>query len=323
MLNIIILFSFIIISYLIYMICNNNFNIYQSYNSSELKFVHYKSSKLEIEWMNVIKNNEHDYYKKYCTLLSPFRSRLEILERDIYECKWKRNERCEGNDLSVFIYQYKNGTILKEYIEPLFGILRNTFSVCNIRKKGNILSKDYLLPSYLLALKEPIVYIDAGASTFNGGEGGASQNYFYEYYKKNSSIYKDWFLWEVTKQNISKIYSEIPKDLIRKYHYYNKPIEVDIESKDNPLFLIKKYQLSYYIIFKIDVDNNNVEMPIFNHLLEYDDILPDEFYFEYHYYSPYMMKWWNKDIDYNCSLYCAINKFLLLRKKGIRSHPWV
>lgn len=286
-------------------------------------FLLYHSSKLEIEWLNILKENEFSYNNKYCSITKVFNERLNILQEDIRRCKNNLNY-CNGDDLSYFIYKYNNGSIVKEYIEPLFGILRNTFSVCSDGVKGDILSKEYLLPSYYSALQKPIVYIDAGASTFNSGEGGSSQSFFYEFYKKyKQAEYKSWYLWESTEQNITQIYSEIPNDLKEKYHYYNKPIEANINSKDNPLSIIKLFQKQFYVIFKIDVDNNNVELPIFNYLLKNNEIIPNEFYYEYHFYQPYMMKWWNKDLDYNCSLYCATKKFLHLRKKGIRSHPWV
>lgn len=135
--------------------------------------------------------------------------------------------------------------------------------------------------------------------------------------------YNEWFLWEVTQQNISKIKEEVPSDIVDKYHYFNTPIEIDINSNNNPLNYIKKYQKKSYVIFKIDVDTPSVEIPIFDHLLYFDDVIPNEFYFEYHFYCPYMMRWWIDGVDNNCSLYCATMKFLHLRKKGIRSHPWV
>lgn len=318
---------FLCILFLISYMYMNSFiqyeNIFNILENKNRKYISYYSSKLESEWLELLKENKNDCDKKYCKLVKPFRERLEKLQQDIAECKKAVNSKCEGDDLSYFMYTLENGEVIKEYIEPLFGILRNTFSVCNTGIKGDILSKNYLLPSYIFALQKPIVYIDAGASTFSEGSGGASQNFFYEFYKKYPSVkYKDWFLWESTIENMTKIYEEIPKDIIDKYHYYNKPIDTEMNSKDNPLNYIKKYQNNWYVIFKIDVDTPSVEIPIFNYLLEFDDIIPNEFYFEYHFYSPFMMRWWS-DVDKNCSLYCATIKFLHLRKKGIRSHAWV
>lgn len=295
------------------------YNIHKDY-----KFLSYASSKLEIEWLNIIKENDKNYTENYCNLIKPYLKRLEVLHNDISNCKNYTYNKCNGADLSYFIYTYKNGKTFKEYIEPLFGILRNTFSICYNNSKGNILSKSYLLPSYINAINSEIVYLDAGASTFYTGAGGSSQKYFYEFYRKYPSLkYKKWFLWEIKRQDIKKIMKEIPISIKEVYNYYNKPINVDIKSNDNPLKILKKYQYNSYIIFKLDVDNPKVELPILDYLINSSEFKLDEFYFEYHYYSKIMMKWWGKNVDYNCSLYCAINKFLYLRKKGIRSHPWV
>lgn len=96
------------------------------------------------------------------------------------------------------------------------------------------------------------------------------------------------------------------------------------ESRDNPINLMKYYQNTTYTIFKLDIDSPSVELPIFEYIINNNDIIPNEFYFEYHFYEPYMIKHgWKNNIDVNCSLYCATLKFLHLRKKGIRAHPWV
>lgn len=291
----------------------------------KIDFVYYKSSKLEIEWLKILKNHENDYSNNYCTILKMYNRRLIFLQDKILECKNPFKKKCEGVDLSYFIYKYQNGTKIKEYIEPLFGILRNTFSFCNEGSKGDISIKDYLLPSYILALTKPIVYIDAGASDYFVKDGGSSQKFFYDFYMKYRNVkFKKWLLWEKSKKNLSKLIKTIPNNIKNIYNYYNTPIDSDINSKNNPLTYVKQYQNKAYVIFKIDVDNNKVEIPILNYLLKYDDIIPNEFYFEYHFLTPFMKRWWNvKHVDTNCSLYCATKKFLNLRKKGIRSHGWV
>lgn len=316
---------FIINLYMILAYILHNFYKRRKYNINlNYKFISYKSSKLEIEWLKLIKQYENNYTAEYCSIIKPFYKRLNLLQNDILKCKDNTLEKCKGDDLSYFVYKYKNGRIFKEYIEPLFGILRNTFAICSKNNEGDILSKDYLLPSYSNAVDKEIVYIDAGASTFHEGVGGSSQSYFYNYYKKYRSVkFRKWFLWEVKKQNITKIMNDIPFDIVNIYNYYNHPIVTDINSKNNPLTKIKQYQNNSYIIFKLDVDTPQVEIPIFDYLLNNNDIMPDEFYFEYHYFSYLMKKWWGERVDNNCSLYCATNKFLYLRKKGIRSHPWV
>lgn len=311
----------IILFFLLYILCKTVSE--SQYSHYKIKFISYTSSKLEMEWMKIISDNENNYTDKYCSLIKPFDNRLEILQRDILVCKNNTYHKCKGDDLSFFTYKNKNGKLLREFIEPLFGILRNTFSICSNNSKGHILSKDYLLPSYINALNKQIVYLDAGASTFYNGPGGSSQNYFYEFYKKYPSVkFQKWYLWEVKRQNISNMMKEIPYDIVNIYNYYNKPIVTDINSNDNPLKIVKRHQNNSYIIFKLDVDNPKVEIPILNYLIMNNDIFPDEFFFEYHYYSQ-INKWWGKLVDYSCSLLCATNKFLLLRKKGIRSHPWI
>lgn len=279
---------------------------------------------MEKEWIDLLKNNINNYSKNYCLLVNPFKERLNKLSKDIEKCKNNGLKECNGKDLSYFLYQDSEGKITKEYIEPLFGILRNTFSICDEDSKGDILSKDYLLPSYILAFKKPIVYIDAGASSFYDGLGGSSQSYFYNFYRQNHTAEFDkWYLWEVTKQNMKEIEEQVPNDLHNKYFYYNRPIDIDKGSKDNPLNVIRQHKDKSYVIFKLDVDTPSVELPIFNYLLEYNDTLPDEFYFEYHFYQPYMMRWWGHEVDKKCTLFCATIKFLKLRRKGIRAHPWL
>lgn len=314
------LFFVVILMIMFYLL---KLKFYNKENNISNYSVEYVSSKLEKEWLAFLEKNSKSYYSKYTDICRKFKSRLENLQQVIEHCKSEKRS-CESDDLSFFIYRNNKGTTIKEYIEPLFGILRNTFSVCHSGVKGNIFSKDFLLPSYLLSLKKPIVYIDAGASTFNEGGGGASQNYFYDFYKKYKNIeYKAWYLWESVIQNMTKVEEEVPLDLRKIYHYYNRPIETKKKSNDNPLYFIKRNQKTNYVIFKLDVDNPSVELPIFNHLIMYNDIIPNEFYFEYHFNEPFMLSWWNNFVDKNCSLFCATNKFLALRRKGIRAHGWV
>lgn len=298
--------------------------MYYNFITLSYVFINYKSSNLEKEWLEYLKNNRNNYSSSYCKEYKKIRNRLEILSKNIVKCKSNNNSYCVGNDLSYFVYKDSKGNIIKEYIEPLFGILRNTYSICNSGLKGDIFSKDYLLPSYILSQHKPITYIDAGASTFNEGGGGASQNYFYNFYKKYKDVkYKAWFLWESAPQNMSAILEEIPEEIKKNYHYYNRPIVTKENDIDNPLVYIRGNQNKSYVIFKMDVDNPSVEIPIFNYLLTHNDIIPNEYYFEYHFNEPYMIMWWKELIDTSCNLYCATNKFLLLRKKGIRAHGWV
>ena len=86
-----------------------------------------------------------------------------------------------------------------------------------------------------------------------------------------------------------------------------------------------------FVSFKLDIDTPDVEIPIVQQQLSDDSLsnLIDEFFFELHFRCEFLMdEFWGRGVPetlhgWKNDRLNAMNVFLDLRKKGIRSHFWI
>lgn len=247
----------------------------------------YVSGSIKLEFLEFVKTVDRStkFAKEYCKyFFYPKIKRIKKIRKDIHNCNYKKE--CYNEDFSYFTYSIQ-GRVYYEYIEPLFGFFREYDFGCT-----KSLSLDrYLIVGYNDSNVDT-VYFDLGATTFKC----LAQQFFYKYYKMKNFRFTNWYLWEVKKFSEKEIYGSLPKDLEPIYHYSNAPVPVDIKNAGHPFNIILNNNYNKtYVTMKLDIDTPELELTIFNELLEgnkYNDIL-DELFFEYH-FELKDFKWWYK-----------------------------
>ena len=113
--------------------------------------------------------------------------------------------------------------------------------------------------------------------------------------------------------------------MLHKYQYFNVPAAPG-EGPGSALGILKQIaQPGDFVVFKLDIDNSDVELPIVSALKESPEmlLLVDEFFFEFHVTFPPMMRFWGPSAAKDKQLADAYDLFQHIRAKGVRAHSWV
>lgn len=108
--------------------------------------------------------------------------------------------------------------------------------------------------------------------------------------------------------------------------YFNYPASASAGDPSSPISILKRIaQPADFVVFKLDIDNGDVEGKILEQLLQDEDALKlvDEFFFEYHVCFDPMLGHWIGTFNPNKTLSDSYALFYSLRKKGLRAHSWV
>lgn len=222
------------------------------------------------------------------------------------------------------------------YIEPLVGLLRHprVFTDDGV-PFSTIVDKQYMFVDKWAInhlgfrwqhTTKRSLYFDMGASSYTDGAGGASQNWFVGLMQCVCAPPSDFFLWEVGQVDAKQLYKEVPGPFRPSYHYYNIPLEVPLDSWNNPLnVLLEKYQQGDVVVMKIDFDNGPLETAILDQILQYHAVSGsiDELFFEHHVQLPIMLGYWGSSASAGTYATHSIRLFQQLRERGIRAHSWV
>ena len=224
-------------------------------------------------------------------------------------------------------FQYQNnctGQVTTKSIEPLAGLTRSPF-YC-IYGEGHLVLKDYLVVGSRIGTRAYL--FDIGASLYNSGAGGASQEWFVNTYEAHGIKWDGIYAWEANVYAPSEVWSLIPQRLRHIYHYYNIPVNLNPENADkreNPLEYIRKVtQPEDFVLLKIDIDNNEIEEALVKEILGDERLLEliDEFYFEHHVNTAPMNRFWGTESS-SKTLVDTYKIFTTMRNKGILAHGWV
>ena len=79
------------------------------------------------------------------------------------------------------------------------------------------------------------LYFDLGASQYSSGMGGSSQDWFVSLMESLCIGPTALYLWEASPIDHAQLFQELPGPLRPLYHYYNIPLEVELDSWNNPL----------------------------------------------------------------------------------------
>lgn len=220
-----------------------------------------------------------------------------------------------------------------EWIEPLVGITRHPFSLCH--------PPHFELPEYMKASIFDIDYLVLHSNTMVNQVRRTTQpgkNYLLDigsnYFRTSLGSllckyamvgveFDKIFAWEAQPLDQQLYWDSVPKILQRRIDFYNVPVSKDTMKPGEPLALVAKVaKKGDFVVIKLDIDTPEIEMSILHSILNNKDLseLIDEFFFEYHYESPIMAKYWGHTGEKN--LAAALKLFQTLRRKGIRAHFW-
>lgn len=311
-------------------------------------FAAYHASKFEVEWSNNIVVNQENVCSqlqtKYKGFVDEYLTASSMLTPDSANSNLK-NTKCADSDhprtlsnntFSAFEYEWRcqvqdsapDSRSKFIFIEPLAGLLRHPLSC-----KTNLVRKDYMAVDGWGVHKagrniqnRQYFYFDVGASTFNTGAGGASQNWFRSIYKDLCVSFDHYYAWEAAKLDPARVFAEIPDDVTPHYHWFNIPAQIGIGHKDNPLTLmLSETTPEDFVVFKLDLDNYEVEEALVGQILESPLLSSriDEMFWEHHVNFQPMVRAWGAATNMKKKMNYSLSLFGALRRKGIRVHSWV
>jgi hypothetical protein len=291
-----------------------------------MDFIDYNPSSYEKHWTDNIANFVHKQEFKKDIICEE--TRKQSAEAD----KWIQHTSSPHGtaDSSIFSYfRFRNnctGEIIVDYIEPLVGLTRSPY-LC-IHGDSHVVEKNYLLVSENISKHvsgHKAYLFDLGASLYNSGAGGASQQWFVETYEAKGIKWDGIFAWEAQSYSPADMWALIPGRLKPVYHLYNIPVNTEPEHADNALnYILSIARPEDYVLLKIDIDNTPVEEALVEQILSSKDLMSriDEFYFEHHVNAVPMNNYWGTSTSPR-TLIDTYRIFTTMRKAGILAHGWV
>ena len=170
--------------------------------------------------------------------------------------------------------------------------------------------------------------LDAGSSRYD-----SSLFWFVCSYLLQGLTFDRIFAWEFTLLEPRDYWQHVPEAIKLILTFFNIPITNDNKDMDCPLQFIKKLASPRdFVSFKLDVDNQDVEIPIAMKLSQDPELynLVDEFFFELHFNHELMTAspiWGTEALQkslhgLNMDRVGAWELFHTLREKGVRAHVW-
>lgn len=251
-----------------------------------------------------------------------------------------------GNDINkqVFSRYIWKDTCTSEqietYIEPLVGLMRSPIYPCHAYGNDGLLDRDYIVygraSQNCKMTKYPqlgansryknFYFFDLGASVYQKGAGGASQQEFVDSYASLGVPLKNmhYFAWEIEVIEPQEVWRQVPGSLKPKYHWINIPASPARGSSDNPWTYLKSLcTKGDYVVVKLDIDDTPVETAFMEQLIADTELqgLIDEMFFEHHVNVEAMWQFWHTEAE-TVYLKDSYNWFIQLRTAGIRFHGW-
>jgi len=213
------------------------------------------------------------------------------------------------------------------YVEPLFPPMRHP-GFCFERQKY-LMDLSYIVHDFgamcrKLKRTSRIVLLDMGASLDFHGGGSMPAVYLMQLYRKFGFPFDHIYAFEVTKKDPAKVFQLVPQELMSAYHWINVGVNPEPGHPLNPLDMIANdFNEDDFIVIKLDVDHNSIELPLAQQLLNDDRFGPlvDQFYFEHHVHLEEIAANWRQSME--GSVKDTLDLFSGLRQRGIPAHFWV
>jgi hypothetical protein len=187
----------------------------------------------------------------------------------------------------------KTGEHYIEYIEPLVSHLRFPLSKCadfipigdNRYHWHSILFKGYIIPPPPALKVSQKYYFDAGAT--NWSDEVSSLRYFHDMWKRSGHVFDEIFAYD-TGKSVDDFYNGVPEHIKNHVHYQqcnvaSKPEEDKADIEPFIPSVIKRHATAAdYVLFKLDIDQPNVEHGTIDFILNDPNNFIDEIAFEHH-----------------------------------------
>jgi len=246
---------------------------------------------------------------------------MRVFSKFVKECK-------SGSDFSLHAQgRSPSPVIVEEYIEPLVGHMRHPHALQACVPPG-VKGADVQDRSYLMLLGDDIsairvrhpgraILVDAGTNKFV-----SSLGYLLPTYAAKGIQFDAIYAWEAQPTNATEYWNSVPDDVKPRLHFYNAPVTPQAGSSMNPVDWIKKmYRPGDYVVFKLDIDNDEVESALIEQILDLEgagDMIA-EMFFEKHYKAPDMKTYFGSPAT---EYPAAVRLMQALRVKGVRVHYW-
>jgi len=272
------------------------------------KFVEYLPSDFEKLWVNNVQKWDTTE-ENFCQIVKTYEREINLWFQQLSLLPGSVLSDIPHEIFSRFRYErncsHENSTQhVFSYIEPLAVFLRDPKALC---LGGGVLGRSH----YKMASdRDPVgvqanatgrVFLfDLGASTWNKGAGGSSQDYFWKLYRDAGLQISRMFLWEANKREPKAIFSAVPGEAFHSYQYFNIPAVPDQGDPKNPFEIMRLLgQKEDFIVIKLDIDNGPVENRFIEQLLHDEELLSlvDEMFFEHHVNFGPMRRYWKKQVD--------------------------
>ena len=307
-------------------------------------------SDLEQKWSNNIRSWQEDWHNLACPQAIQDKALLlkwiqgTMSNRDVHS----NVENME--DQSIFSkYTLRNScsnTTTYTYIEPLAVSLRSPFYFCvpvskdnseiGGPQKYNLFDTQFLMfpsSSEVNLASSPGTFrrnffFDLGSTWYDEGVAGYRDSFkwFKDTYNSRGIVFDRVYAWEAQQTiNHLKYWGRIPEDMGTKFAFFNYPASEVIGSSRNPLTHVKlKCRPDDYVVFKLDIDNNQVEEAFIRQILDDPELhlLIDEIFWENHVSKhPLINAWGSKNVAQTTA--DSYELFSRLRRTGIRAHSWI
>jgi len=173
-----------------------------------------------------------------------------------------------------------------------------------------------------------VILVDMGASFnfHNDTNSSAPIVYLVSRFIKFGFHFDHIYAYEISPQDPTMVFSQLPNDWIHAYHWINVPVQSDKESFLNPLqMILTKFKEEDLVLVKLDIDSPWLKTNLSSQLMDEEGIsgltpLIDHFYFEHHVQTEELRKIWGAT---NATFKDTMTLFQSLRKNAIASHFWV
>jgi hypothetical protein len=236
--------------------------------------------------------------------------------------------------LSKMVFQDEvTGEIYNEYIEPLVAGLRHPLVQCHnggapLNSLPPFVFRGYVIPPPERPRSSKMLYFDAGASSWDEGDGGPSLKYFTKIWARQGIDFDAVRAYEMN--TTAEVFSATVPEEFRERTVFQQcavsssPEEASSDHPFLPLEISRIAQDDDYVLFKLDIDSPLIEDGSIRYILKHDTKV-DEIAWEHHVSgNPIMKRIWKRGgVVADMTLRESYELFLQMRQKGIRAHSWV
>lgn len=229
-------------------------------------------------------------------------------------------------------------------IEPLVGVFRSFSAVRCVKRssffsyffkhnqptvptgdKGSMMSMDYILLGahhQNPGPKRRSILFDIGASEYNS----LSQKWMLETYEELGVSFDRHLLWEPNVKDHQRHFDTVPARFHHAYQLFTARVTSDVNDPRNPLNILRVIAAPKdFVVFKIDIDHNGIEMEFIRQILNDSEISSriDAFMWEPHFnFAPMIECCWKTTADPNLQPTQVWDVLFQLRNLGVHAHGW-